>query len=35
LRQKYGVTWVVVEVPGPTGMDCPYQNVAVKVCRIG
>jgi hypothetical protein len=35
LRQKYGVTWVVVESPGPTGLECPYQNPAVRVCRIG
>jgi hypothetical protein len=35
LRQKYGVTWVVVERPGPTGLDCPYENSAVGVCRLG
>jgi hypothetical protein len=34
LRQKYGVTWVVVQQPGPEGLDCPYQNAAVRVCRI-
>lgn len=35
LRQKYGVSWVVVEQPGPTGLECPYENSAVRVCRIG
>jgi hypothetical protein len=34
LRQKYGVTWVVVQQPGPPGMECPYQNPAVRVCRV-
>jgi hypothetical protein len=34
LRQKYGVSWVVVEQPGPAGLDCPYQNPAVRVCRV-
>ncbi|MGO9403794.1 MAG: hypothetical protein ACLPVW_10040 [Terriglobales bacterium] len=34
LRQKYGVSWVVVQQPGPAGMDCPYQNSAVRVCRV-
>jgi len=39
LRQKYGVSWVVVEQPGPAehspaGMECPYENSAVRVCRV-
>jgi hypothetical protein len=39
LRRKYGVSWVVVEKPGatkdgPIGMDCPYENAAVRVCRV-
>ncbi len=39
LRQKYGVSWVVLEQPGsaehgPAGMECPYQNPAVRVCRV-
>jgi len=33
LRQKYGVSWVVVQQPGVNGLDCAYQNVAVQVCR--
>jgi len=40
LHQQYGVTWIVIEQPGlPTmglfGLFCPYQNSAVRVCRIG
>ena len=39
LRQKYGVTWVVVQQSGPaqhdsTGFMCPYENSTVRVCRI-
>jgi len=34
LRQKYGVSWVVVEQPGPAGLECPYENAAVRVCRV-
>jgi len=34
LRQKYGVSWVVVEQPGPAGLECPYENPAVRVCRV-
>jgi hypothetical protein len=34
LRNKYGVSWVVVQQPGVAGLDCAYQNSAVRVCRI-
>jgi hypothetical protein len=34
LKEKYGVTWVVLEQPGVAGIDCQYQNTAVKVCRL-
>jgi hypothetical protein len=34
LRTKYGVTWVVVEQPGPMEMECPYENSAVRVCHL-
>ena len=34
LRQKYGISWVVVERPGPAGLQCPYENSAVRVCRL-
>jgi hypothetical protein len=34
LKHNYGASWVVVEQPGVGGLDCPYQNNAVRVCRI-
>ncbi len=39
LKSKYGVSWVVVHQPGVVGLgiaglDCLYQNAAVKVCRL-
>jgi hypothetical protein len=34
LKNKYGVSWVVVQQPGVEGLDCAYQNAAVRVCRI-
>jgi len=39
LQRKYGVSWVVVQQPapaekGPAGMECPYENSAVRVCRV-
>jgi hypothetical protein len=34
LKEKYGVTWAVLEQPGVAGMDCPYTNAVVKVCRV-
>ena len=34
LEADYGVSWVVVEQPGRRGLDCPYQNDVVKVCRL-
>jgi hypothetical protein len=34
LKNNYGATWVVVQQPGVAGLDCPYQNSAVRVCRI-
>jgi hypothetical protein len=34
LKNKYGVSWVVVEQPGVAGLECAYQNKAVRVCRI-
>ena len=34
LKEKYGIGWVVLEQPGGAGMDCPYQNTAVRVCRL-
>ena len=34
LREKYGVSWVVLQQPGVDGLTCPYQNPAVRVCRL-
>jgi hypothetical protein len=34
LRQKYGVSWIVIEQPGKPGLECPYQNATVLVCRV-
>ncbi|MFP5228611.1 MAG: hypothetical protein ACLGXA_13380 [Acidobacteriota bacterium] len=34
LKQQFGVNWIVVERPGVRGLDCPYRNGAVAVCRL-
>jgi hypothetical protein len=34
LQSEYGVNWVVLQQPGTAGLDCPYQNEVVKVCRL-
>ncbi len=34
LEKTYGVTWVVLQQPGAAGLICPYQNRAVRVCRL-
>ncbi len=34
LKEAYGVSWIVIEKPGTNGLDCPYENVALRVCRI-
>jgi hypothetical protein len=34
LRRDFGVTWIVVQQPVPAGLDCPYQNSAVQICRL-
>lgn len=34
LKNKYGVSWVVVEQSGPEGLDCVYENKVVRVCRL-
>jgi hypothetical protein len=39
LRQTYGVTWVIVQQSSaaaldPAGLQCPYENSAVRVCRL-
>jgi len=34
LKRRYGVNWVVVEQPGVPGLDCPYRNRQLLVCRL-
>ena len=34
LKDRYGVSWVVLERPGVTGLACPYQNDSLLVCRL-
>jgi hypothetical protein len=34
LKNQYGVSWVVVQQPGVSGIDCAYQNSTVRVCRL-
>jgi hypothetical protein len=34
LKNKYGVSWVVVEQPEAAGLDCAYENQVVRVCRL-
>lgn len=34
LHDEYGVTWVIVQQTHEPGMDCPYQNNLVRVCRV-
>jgi len=34
LAESSPVTWVIVESPQQGGLDCPYRNAAVAVCRI-
>jgi hypothetical protein len=34
LQTDFAVTWVVLQSPGVSGLDCPYRNPAVLVCRL-
>ena len=34
LEHQYGVSWVVLQQPGIPGLECAFQNAAVRVCRI-
>jgi hypothetical protein len=34
LKEKYGVSWVVLERPGVPELPCPYANQTVMVCRV-
>jgi hypothetical protein len=35
LHTGYGVDWVVLRKPGVPGLECPYDNAYLLVCRIG
>jgi len=35
LHARFGVNWLVLAQPGVSGLDCPYRNAAVRVCRVG
>jgi hypothetical protein len=35
LAQRYPVTWIVTRLPAASGLDCPFHNASVEVCRIG
>lgn len=34
LKQQYGASWIILQQANPMELDCPYQNQAVKVCRM-
>src|SRR2546426_948270 len=34
LKNRFGVDWVVLEGNAAPGMDCPYHNELLRVCRI-
>lgn len=34
LRRDWGVTWVMLDGPVVRGLDCPYANPTLRVCRI-
>jgi len=34
LKAKYGVSWILTQQPGMAGLECPYQNPLVRVCRL-
>jgi len=34
LKREFGVDWVVLASPGVEGMNCPYRNDSVLVCRV-
>jgi hypothetical protein len=34
LQKSYGITWIVVQQPGVSGLDCPYRNREVMLCRV-
>ena len=35
LHARFGVDWLVLERPAGLGLDCPYRNQTLSVCRAG
>lgn len=35
LHARFGVDWLLLERPGVFGLDCPYRNETLMVCRLG
>ena len=33
LKKNYGADWLILQQPGVAGLDCPYENSAVRICR--
>jgi hypothetical protein len=34
LKNQFGVGWVVLQKPARVKLECPYENDAVRVCRV-
>lgn len=34
LKRQFGVDWVLVRYPQPTGLPCPWHNSVLAVCRV-
>jgi hypothetical protein len=34
LKRDYGANWLILQQPGIPGLECPYENSAVRVCRV-
>jgi hypothetical protein len=34
LKAQFGVNWVILEQPAELGLECPYRNAKLEVCRI-
>jgi hypothetical protein len=34
LKSEFGVNWVLVDYPAPTGLACQWHNVSLAVCQV-
>ncbi len=34
LKARFGINWILIERPARRGMDCPYENDELFVCRM-